>query len=68
MQTSDIWFAAHLRMKGYKITDFEVIGKGRGRYTFDINPDNWKSEKLEFNNSIASELKIHQIALKDLLH
>ena len=68
MKTTDIWFAAFLRLKGYEITDYNVLSRGKGKFFFDISPSDWKEMKIEFSNSIISGIKLHQIALKDLLY
>jgi len=66
--TTDIWFGSFLRMKGFNVKNYEVISKGRGKYFFDVEMELWKQLKLEFDSSEISKLKLHQIALKDLLH
>jgi len=68
MKTSDIFFAAFLRLKGYSVKDFEVISRGRGKFIFDISEDEWKACKLEFMKSDINKIKLHQEELKDLLY
>jgi hypothetical protein len=68
MKTSDIFFAAFLRLKGYAVKDFEVISRGRGRFIFDISENDWKQRKLEFLQSDINKIKLHQEELKDLLY
>ncbi len=36
MKTTDIWFAAYLKYNDYNLLDYEVIGRGKGKYTFEI--------------------------------
>lgn len=68
MVTSDIWFASYLLFKGYSVSSFEVTGKGKGTYTFNIDNATWKELKLEFQGSETSAIKAHHISLKDLLY
>ena len=68
MITSDIWFAAFLRLKGYKLTNFEIIGRGKGKYEFEIDSESWKTERLEFFQSEISRAKQTIEELKDLLY
>lgn len=67
MKTTDIWFALYLQVKGFKLLDFEVISRGKGKYQFDITPNQWKTEKINFSNSEISKIKTNFSALKDLL-
>jgi hypothetical protein len=66
-ETTDIWFASFLMLKGYKVQDFEVINKGRGRYSFDIDESSWKEIKLQFSFSDIAKIKMNQLALKDMV-
>lgn len=66
--TTDIWFSSFLRMKGYEIANFDVLPRMKGRYYFKISEDDWKKMKVEFNKSTVSEIKMQQIALKDMLY
>ena len=66
--TSDIWFSAYLKSKGYEITDFTLIAKGKARYSFNIDEERWKKEKFEFLKSDISKLKQTMVELKDLIH
>jgi hypothetical protein len=66
-ETTDIWFASFLMLKGYKVQDFEVINKGRGRYSFDIDESSWKEIKLQFSSSDIAKIKMNQLALKDMV-
>lgn len=64
--TSDVWFTAFLMSKGYKIKDYEVIGRGRVKCHFDLNDSEWQSLKLEFNNSDIIKFKSYIDQIKDL--
>jgi hypothetical protein len=66
--TTDVWFASFLMIKEYPIVKFDIIRKGRGRYYFDLDSDQWAELKLQFHNSDVSKIKMHQITLKDLIH
>lgn len=67
MKTTDIWFASFLQLRGYPVTDFEVVGRGRGCFDFEIGVEEWKAMRLEFNYSDISKVKQIQLSLKDLL-
>jgi len=66
--TTDIWFASFLiELRGYKLHDYHVIARGRGRFNFKISDEDWKREKMLFMQSDVSKLKQGQEKLKDLL-
>jgi hypothetical protein len=65
--TTDLFFAAFLKMKGYELQDFEVISKGRGKFKFKISDEDYKKMKLEFLKSDISRLKQIIEELKDLV-
>ena len=66
--TTDIWFASFLRLNGHKVTNYEIISKNKGKFIFNLCEDSWKELRLKFDSSEISDIKLHQIALKDLLH
>lgn len=66
--TTDIWFSSFLRMKGHDVKNFEVFSKNKGKFYFDVPEDEWKELRLAFDSSDISKIKLHQIALRDLLH
>jgi len=66
--TTDIWFASFLRLNGHKVSDYEIISRNRGKFVFDLGEERWKELRLKFDSSEISDIKLHQIALKDLLH
>lgn len=66
--TTDLFFAAFLKFKGFEIYDFEVISKGRGRYKFNISKEDYKQMKLEFISSDISKIKQIMEEIKDLLY
>jgi hypothetical protein len=68
METTDIWFAAYLRYKGYEITDFEVMHRGKGKYIFSISEEDWKKLKLEFSKSETNAIKSFHLSLKDMTY
>ena len=68
MKTKDLFFASYLRLKGYKIKDFEVITRGKGVYEFDISESDWKVAKMEFLESDLSKAKQIMEELKDLVY
>lgn len=66
--TTDIWLASFLMLQGHTVSDFETIGKGKGKYFFKMSEDDWSSIKMDFHNSEVSKIKMNQISLKDLLY
>lgn len=67
MSTTDVWFSAFLQDKGYKLTKFDVITRGKGRYYFDISEEEWRKMKIAFNNSDLMKYKYLIESLKDLV-
>lgn len=68
METTDIWFAAFLKHRGFAIIDYYVLGKGRGKYKFDISSEEYKKQKMLFINSEISKIKQNMEEIKDLLY
>ena len=68
METTDLMFSAWLRFKGFELSDFQIINRGKGKFIFDINEKDWKSLKLEFINSETGKIKQTIEQLKDLIH
>ena len=66
--TTDMWFASFMKLKGNQVVNFDVLPKSKGRFYFNVSEDEWKKLKLEFDASDISKIKMHQIALKDMLH
>lgn len=66
--TSDIWFASFLKLQGFEVNNYEIMSKNKGKFFFIIEDDNWKKLKLRFDKSEISKIKLHQIALRDLLY
>lgn len=66
--TTDLFFAAFLKLNGFGIADFEVISKGRGRYKFNISSEDYKRMKLDFISSDISKVKQIMEEIKDLLY
>ena len=65
--TTDLWFASFLKLKGYELSNFEIISKGKGRYIFKISVEDWKKMKMEFISNDISKLKQIMQELKDLV-
>ncbi len=65
--TTDLFFAAFLKLKGYALEDFDVISKGKGKFKFKISTEDYKKMKLEFLHSDISMLKQIIEELKDLV-
>ena len=68
MKTRDVYFAAYLKMKGYKVVDFILIDQHRAEFKFDITKEEYKKMKLEFVTSESSKIKQCMEVLKDLIH
>lgn len=68
MNTTDLFFASYLKLKGYKLTNYKVVSRGKGRYFFEITDEEYKKEKLEYSNSDISKIKQISESLKDLLY
>ena len=66
--TSDIWFASFLMLRGYKINNYIVIGKGRVKCGFALSDAEWQTLKLEFNNSELIRYKALHEQIKDLAY
>jgi hypothetical protein len=67
VETTDIWFASWLQVKGYKLSDFRTASRGKGSYKFDISDERWKAEKLAFADSDVAKVKVSYSSLRDLL-
>lgn len=68
LNTTDIWFAAYLMHRGYKIHKYDVIGKGKTRCHFDLADEVWTQLKLDFNNSEFIKFKGLIEQVKDLAY
>lgn len=68
MKTTDIWFASFLQLKGFKLSNFDIISRGKGSFDFCINDKDWRLMRLEFNESEIAKVKQIQLSLKDLLY
>jgi len=69
METTDIWFATYIiEVKNIPLKDYIVISRGKGKFKFNITPEELKLLKLEFINSETSKIKQGQERLKDLLY
>ena len=66
--TTDLFFAAFLKLKGYELKDFELVAKGKGKFRFVISREDYKNMKLEFVNSDISKIKQNIEEIKDLLY
>lgn len=68
METTDIWFAAVLRINGYKLKKCRKFERGKGAFVFEISEADWEKEKIAFLNSEACRIKSETTSLKDLLY
>lgn len=64
--TTDLWFASFLKLKGYELSDYEVIKRGKANFMFSISDDDCKKLKLEFMKDYISEVKQTYEQLKDM--
>ena len=67
-ETTDLWFASYLLLKGETVANFVKIAPRKAKYQFDISDDAWKQYKLEFFSSDIQQIKQKQEQLKDLLY
>jgi hypothetical protein len=67
-KTTDVWFASFIKLNGFKVVDFEIIEKGKGRFIFDLTEEQWKELRIKFSNSDISKIKQIMGELKDLLY
>jgi len=68
METTDIWFASYLKFKGFELSGWEVLHRGKGKYKFDISEEEWRRIKLEFMSSETNSIKAFHLSLKDLTY
>jgi uncharacterized protein YicC (UPF0701 family) len=66
--TTDVWFIAFLMNNGYKISKYDVINRGKVKCFFDIEDDEWKKVKLDFNQSDIIKFKGLIEQIKDLAY
>lgn len=67
--TKDLWFASFLtEVKRLKVSSVKKFEDRKGQYFFEIDDIKWNEYKLEFNNSLVSEIKYAQEKLKDLIY
>ena len=64
--TTDLWFAAFLKHKGYKLINYTVIQRGKVKFVFEIGANDYKLRKLDFVNNEISKIKQIIEELKDL--
>lgn len=66
LNSTDLWFCAFLMSKGYTVQKYDTISRGKARFYFTIEEDEWKKLKLEFSNSELAKFKMLIDQLKDL--
>lgn len=67
MKTStDLFFCAFLKLKGVGLSSYDVIQRGKISCSYELSDEDWKKNKLEFNNSEFAKLKQIIEQLKDL--
>lgn len=64
--TTDIWFAAFLMIKGEKLSNYTVISRGKVSCSYELTDEQWQKYKLEFNNGDYAKFKIAVEQIKDL--
>ena len=64
--TTDIWLASFLKLKGFELYDFEVLRPRKVKYYFKITDSDYKKMKMSFLNHDIGSLKIIMEELKDL--
>ncbi len=65
-KATDVWFCAFVINKGHSIKKYDVLSRGKVCCYFEITEDEWKSLKLEFNNSELINFKGIINNIKDL--
>lgn len=65
-KTKDLWFCSFLRIKGYSITDY-TKDNNKVEFVFDIDNEQWKQLKIEFNSSEMSKVKWEIEKIKDMI-
>lgn len=68
LSSTDLWFSAFLLSKGHEVAKYDVIGRGKARFYFDIDEEKWKEYKLEFNQSEICNFRNLIERLKDLCY
>jgi hypothetical protein len=66
LSSTDLWFCSYLVNKGFKVAKYDILSRGKAKFYFDIDEEDWKKYKLEFNNSELSKFKMIIDQLKDL--
>ena len=66
--TTDLFFAAYLKVKGFTLVDYTLLSRGKGKFFFDISDEDYKKNKLDFIASDISKIKQSIEELKDLLY
>lgn len=67
-ETTDLFFAAYLVVKGFKVVDFIKVMPRKGKFIFEIKDEEYKTLKLDFTQSEVSKIKQTIEELKDLLY
>lgn len=63
---TDLWFAAFLKLRGFKLKDFDLISRGKARFHFEISDEDYKKARIDFFKSDFSVMKQAIEELKDL--
>jgi hypothetical protein len=66
VKTTDLFFAAYLLSQGEKISQYEVISRGKVACFFDLTEEAWHEMRLRFNSSEAVKIKWLIEQIKDL--
>jgi hypothetical protein len=64
--SSDVWFCSYLMHRGFQIYEYSVMPNHKVKCTFQINDEEWKKLKLEFNHSDLIKFKTLIEQIKDL--
>jgi len=68
MKTTDLWFASYLLLKGFKVTDFDILESRKCKFYFDISNEEWKKLRIDYADSEVNKIKQKQNELKDLIY
>ena len=66
--TTDLWFASFLRLKGVPLADYDLEQPRKVRYKFKLSDQEWKAYKLEYLGSEFNNLEQLQKQLRDLAY
>lgn len=67
-ETTDLWFAAYLKLLGYEVVDYVIVGSKKVKYRFNLEAEQLKEIRLKYLASELSKCKQLIEELKDLAY